>query len=220
MTVMATTFALPPAELLAPFLLTVAITELTPGPNMGYLALVGTRWGRAAGLMSVAGVTLGLAIYLAAAVAGLTRLVIEWPWLFQSLRWLGVAFLVWLAIDSWRGDGRADASGAGVTPARGRLFWRGVLANVLNPKAALFYAVLLPGFTDPKAENPVAQMALLGSIHLAVATSVHMAVVLTASSLRARDPRRRARTDRLSGRVMAVGILAVAAWLAWEARGA
>ena len=215
------TLVLPPAELLAPFLLTVAITELTPGPNMGYLALVGSRWGRVAGLMSVAGVTLGLAVYLAATVAGLTRLFLEWPWVFESLRWLGAGFLIWLAVDSWRGSTEAvDASGGTAAPGGRRLFWRGVLANVLNPKAALFYAVLLPGFTDPKAENPVAQMALLGSIHLAVATSVHLAIVLTASSLRPRDAAHRERTDRLAGRVMAVGLVAVAVWLAWEARGA
>jgi threonine/homoserine/homoserine lactone efflux protein len=215
------TLALPPAELLAPFLLTVAITELTPGPNMGYLALVGTRWGRMSGLMSVAGVTLGLAIYLAAALAGVTRVIIDGPWIFQSLRWLGVGYLIWLAVDSWRGAAQpADEGGAGAAPSRGRLFWRGVLANILNPKAALFYAVLLPGFIDPRVGNPVAQMALLGAIHLAVATGVHMAIVLTASGLRPRDELRRARTDRIAGRVMAVGLVAVAVWLAWEARGA
>lgn len=215
------TFALPPAELLAPFLLTVAITELTPGPNMAYLALVGSRWGRVAGLMSVAGVALGLAIYLAAAVAGLTRLLLEWPWVFESLRWTGAAFLIWLAVDSWRGSAETfDASAAAAAPAGRRLFWRGVLANVLNPKAALFYAVLLPGFTNSKAENPAAQMAILRTIHLAVATSVHLAIVMTASGLRPRDAARRARADRLAGRVMAVGLVAVAVWLAWEARGA
>lgn len=213
-------FILPPVELLAPFLLTVAISELTPGPNMGYLALVGTRWGRAAGLITVAGITLGLALYLAAAVAGLTRLITEGGWVFQSLRWLGAAYLIWLAIDSWRGSANvADVSRAAAGPSRRRLFWRGVLANILNPKAALFYAVLLPGFTDPEAGNPAAQMLFLGSIHLAVATGVHTTIVMTASGLRPRDAGRRARTDRIAGRVMAIGLVAVAAWLVWEARG-
>ena len=213
-------FILPPSELLAPFLFTVAITELTPGPNMGYLALVGTRWGRASGLMTVAGVAFGLALYLAAAVAGLSRVITDQPWIFQTLRWLGSAYLIWLAIDSWRGNTQAaDASRPTAGPGGWRLFWRGVLANVLNPKAALFYAVLLPGFVDPKAGSPSMQMLLLGLIHVAVATSVHGAIVLTASGLGGRAAWR-ARFDRIAGRVMAVGLVAVAAWLAWEARGA
>lgn len=212
-------FALPPAELLAPFLLTIAITELTPGPNMGYLALVGTRWGRASGLMTVAGVTFGLALYLAFAVAGLSRVITEQPWVFQGLRWLGAAYLVWLAVDSWRGSATAaDASRAEVGPNRWRLFGRGVLANVLNPKAALFYAVLLPGFTDPDAGDPAPQMLFLGLIHLAVATGVHIAIVMTTSGLRPGGSVWGEGKDRIAGRVMAIGLVAVAIWLVLETR--
>jgi threonine/homoserine/homoserine lactone efflux protein len=171
-------------------------------------------------LASVAGVTFGLALYLAAAVAGLTRVIMQWPWVFQGLRWLGVAYLVWLAFESWKGSAQAaDASRRGTGPSGARLFWRGVLANLLNPKAALFYVVLLPGFTSSEAGNPAAQMLFLGSIHLGVATSVHVAIVMTASGLRARGAAWRKRTDRIAGRFTATCLVVIAVWLAWEARG-
>ena len=94
------------ADRLIPFLLAVGLIELTPGPNMGYLALVASRSGRSAGMATVAGITLGLVIYLAASVFGLAEAALRWPWIYEILRWAGAAYLGWLAIDTWRGPGR------------------------------------------------------------------------------------------------------------------
>lgn len=198
-----------------PFLAAVALMELTPGPNMGWLALVSLSQGRTAGLAAVAGITLGLTLWMVAAAFGLTEVVLLWPALYQTIRWAGVGFLLWLAWDAWRstGDG-ADA--APVETRRRALFRRGLIGNLLNPKAALLYVVLLPGFIRPPQGPLLAQALTLGSLHVVVSVIVHSVIVLTAARAggalltRAQGPRMRA--------AMALGLVAVAVWTAWETR--
>ena len=81
----------------APFLMTALMIELTPGPNMTYLAVVSLGEGKRAGLFAVAGVALGLLISGLVAALGLAAVISESPFLFQLLRWGGVFYLIWLA---------------------------------------------------------------------------------------------------------------------------
>ena len=172
-------FSLFEPTVILPFLVAVALVELTPGPNMGWLALIAAGRGRTAALAAVAGVTLGLAAWMLAAVAGVSALVLQWPWLFQIIRWAGVLYLVWLAWEAWRGPGTGPADGG--EGSRRTLFLKGLLANLLNPKAAVFYTALLPTFIRPGAGSTVAQALTLGGLHLAVATTIHAAIVVTAA---------------------------------------
>ena len=127
-------------RLLPAFLIAVALVELTPGPNMGYLAVLSASRGRGAGLAAVAGVTLGLCVYMLAAVTGITEILAAYPALLHGLRWAGVAYIVWLALETWRGDAEVSPGHAGPRRGRARRYvWRGFIANLLNPKAALFY---------------------------------------------------------------------------------
>ena len=207
----------PPIDptVVAPFLVAVALMELTPGPNMGWLALVSLSQGRAAGLAAVVGITLGLTLWMVAAAFGLTEVVLLWPALYQTIRWAGVGFLLWLAWDAWRstGDGAAKAP---VEMRARALFRRGLIGNLLNPKAALLYVVLLPGFIRPAYGSTLTQALTLGSLHVVVSVVVHSIIVLTAARAggalltRAQGPRMRA--------AMALGLIAVAVWTAWETR--
>lgn len=199
------------------FLLAVLLIELTPGPNMGYLAAVGTRWGRRAGLTTVAGVTCGLGFYMLLAVAGLGQAILHAPLIYAALRWAGVVYLLWLATDTWRGGAETSPGNALTTPDPRRLFARGLVANLLNPKAVVFYIALLPGFTNPARGNPAAQALTLGMIHIAVSVTVHCAIVLAAGSARPAITgwtagSRRRRLDR----GFALTLAAIALWLAWE----
>ncbi len=207
----------PPVDptVVLPFLAAVALMELTPGPNMGWLALVSLSQGRAAGLAAVVGITLGLTLWMVAAAFGLTEVVLRWPALYQAIRWAGVGFLLWLAWDAWRSAG----DGAGVAPVamrRRALFRRGLIGNLLNPKAALLYVVLLPGFMRPDHGSTLAQALTLGALHVLVSVVVHTTIVLTAARAggalltRAQGPMLRA--------AMALGLVAIAAWTAWETR--
>ena len=211
-----TAWPVDPAVIL-PFLLAVALIELTPGPNMGWLALVSLGRGRWAGFAAVAGVTVGLAVWMLAAAFGLTQVLLIWPPLFQIIRWAGVVFLLWLAWEAWRGESDPAATdGPDHRTMRG-LFLRGMTGNLLNPKAAVFYVALLPTFMRPDHGSPLVQALTLGGLHLVVAVAIHSLIVLGAASAgglvlkRMQGPAARA--------LMAGGIALVAVWMAWETRG-
>lgn len=202
-------------SVLLPFLAAVILMEITPGPNMGWLALVSLSQGRTAGLAAVAGITLGLSLWMVAAAFGLTEVVMRWPALYQAIRWAGVLFLLYLAWDAWRST---DAT-ARQTPEpafRRQLFRRGLIGNLLNPKAALLYVVLLPGFMRPGYGAPLVQALALGSLHIGVSIVVHSAIVLTAS--RAGGSLLTRQQSPVTRTLMALSLVAVAAWTAWETR--
>jgi threonine/homoserine/homoserine lactone efflux protein len=84
------------------FLLAAPVLELTPGPNMAWLALPSATAGRDAGLAAAAGITLGLATQAVLAPPGVAAVLAAWPGLSSALHLAGVAFPVWLAWESWR----------------------------------------------------------------------------------------------------------------------
>ena len=193
-----------------PFLAAVLVLELTPGPNMGYLAVVTIRGGWRAGVTTVAGVTVGLLVCLLASIGGLAQLVAAQPLWLSALKWLGVAYFTWLALDAWR---TAGAAAAPEPVPRAQLFARGFVSNLLNPKAALLYLALLPTFL----EGPEASMAVgalrLGLIHIALSVVVHLTIVGSAASGR-NALGEGSRAMPLIQKGSAFLLLAVAGWLA------
>ncbi len=193
----------------AGFLIAVAIIELTPGPNMGWLAALTLREGRRPAFAAVAGIALGLSLQLAAAVTGLTALIASVPSVHQLLHWGGVAFMLWLAWEAWSDTGSAALSATG----KERGFRRGLIANVLNPKALAFYVLLINQFVRPGADVPVwVQSLILGLIHLSVATLVHAAIVMLAG--RAGDRLERWRVSPEARLTFALMLAGIALWLA------
>ena len=132
---------------LAGFMLTSALIEITPGPNMVYLAVVAATDGRRPGFAAVAGVALGLAVVGLITALGVAMAINASPVLFQTLRWAGVVYLLYLAWDGWRdaGDGVEHAA---LGSSLAKYFGRGLVTNLLNPKAAAFYIAVLPGFVS------------------------------------------------------------------------
>ncbi|WP_417481264.1 LysE family translocator [Maricaulis sp.] len=193
---------------LAAFAFTVLVIELTPGPNMAWLAVLSVSEGRRAGFAAVAGVALGLTVIAAAAALGLGAVIDRYDWLYQGLRWAGVGFLLYLGLEGWR-----QANARQETPehqSKARYFTRGFLINALNPKAALFYVAVFPQFIDPA--RPVAiQAALLAVISVSIATAIHIAIVLLAGSARRflNDPAR----HRIFQRALSLLLVGVAIWL-------
>jgi threonine/homoserine/homoserine lactone efflux protein len=200
--------------MLAEFLLAVLILEVTPGPNLGYLAALSATHGRAAGLAATAGVALGLSVHALAAAFGLGPLIERSALAYEVLRWAGVAFLLWLAVETWREAGEASPAVLAHRPQAHRgLFWRGFWTNVLNPKSVLFFVAVVPRFVD--ATRPLAaELAMLGAIYVGVATIVHASVVVLAARLMpyltAGERHRQVR------RGLAVALAAIALWVAWS----
>lgn len=192
------------------FVVTAFLIELTPGPNMTYLALISAQEGRRRGFATVVGIALGLAVVGLVAALGVAELVQASGTLYEGLRWAGVVFLLYLAWEGWRGEG--DVAG---TPGEAdrRYFLRGLITNLLNPKAAVFYMAVLPTFVD--GDRPVfAQTLLLTTAYVSVATTVHALIVLLASRLEPylNDPEK----ERVARRVLSALLAGVALWFAWS----
>lgn len=197
-------------ETLLPFALTSLAIELTPGPNMGYLAVLSLDRGRTAGLAAVAGVALGLLLLGLAAGFGLGSLISETRWLYETLRWGGVVYLLWLAWDSYR-EAQKPLDAAGSDKDLLGYFGRGLATNLLNPKAAVFYIAVMPNFVAAGAPAGP-QSLVLTLVYVAVATLVHLGIVLLASTLQPLLA-----SDKIRSRTgVAFGVLlaGIAIWLA------
>lgn len=196
----------------AAFAATALVIELTPGPNMIWLALLSATEGRRTGLAATAGVAAGLGLMGLALTLGLGAVLAAHPAALDTLRWGGVALLLWLAWESLRdaGDARHHRPGGGETA--GQAFGRGFLTNLLNPKAALFYLLILPGFLPHDSARGAA--AVLATLYVAIATGVHLAIVLTAglAGRLAEDPALSARLHRIAAAALAL----LALWVALE----
>lgn len=194
------------------FVLASILMEITPGPNMAYLAILAVGDGRRAGYAAVAGVALGLLAVGLASVLGVGAAVAASPWAWQILRWGGVGYLLWLAWDGWRGAGESPEHAARGS-SLGRFFRRGLVTNLLNPKAFALYVAVLPGFLSPG--HPVMPQAMaLSLIYVLIATAIHAGIVTAAgtASKALADPRR----QKLVRRILSLMLVGVAVWLAFK----
>jgi threonine/homoserine/homoserine lactone efflux protein len=165
-------------DLYASFLLTTLLIELTPGPNMAWLALISASNGRRSGFAAVAGIALGLGLLAAAAAVGMTELITRSRWVFSMLRYAGAAYLLWLAWKAWTGENELSRDIA-TQNGLGTWFRHGLLLNLLNPKAAVFFITVLPAYVS--ADGPIApQTGLLSASYVGVATAIHLVIVLFA----------------------------------------
>ncbi len=201
-----------PAGTFLSFMVASLLIELTPGPNMTYLALVSASNGRRVGFATVAGIALGLAIIGAIAAFGVAELIQASRLLYEGLRWAGVLFLLYLAWEGWTAQTEAVSADG---EADGRYFARGLFTNLLNPKAAIFYIAVLPTFVDDS--RPVlAQTVLLTAIYVAIATIIHAVIVVLAGTL---EPfLNDARRERISRRLLSAMLAVVALWFAWSTK--
>jgi threonine/homoserine/homoserine lactone efflux protein len=156
---------------------------LTPGPNMIYLISRSITQGAAAGIVSLGGVALGFVFYMLCAAFGITALLLAVPFAYDALRLAGAAYLLWLAWQAVKPNGRSpfQVNKLAVDGPR-KLFAMGFVTNLLNPKIAMLYLALLPQFIDPVA-SVLTQSLALGSIQIAISVSVQAMIVLAAGSI-------------------------------------
>ena len=192
---------MPPGELYAAFLAAAFVCAAAPGPDNLCVLSLGISRGRAAGLGFALGCAAGCLAHTAFAVAGLSAVVAASPALFLSLKVVGAAYLVWLGLQAIRAKAAVEAT-ARPGPDRG-CFVRGLAANAVNPKVALFFLAFLPQFVDPA--RPVAlQLGVLG-VSFAAASALVFALIGYFSARLGEGLRRRPAVglwlNRLSGGV-------------------
>ena len=195
------------------FALTALIIEITPGPNMTYLAALSLSNGARTGFAAVAGIALGLLTYGVIAAFGLAAVIDNSPLLYGLLRWGGVIYLLWLAWESWTEE--EDASPVAVNRGNERpwlAFRRGLITNLLNPKAAVFYMAVLPEFIQADGRPLFAQTLLLSIVYVGIATLVHSGIVAMAGALQTTVAG--AGHPRTKPRAQAIVLVGIAIWFA------
>ena len=155
--------------------------NLTPGPDMLYIAARSVSYGRAAGVLSALGISVGLLFHLTALALGLAALLAAVPLAYDIVRIAGAVYLIVLGLCLFVRPQRGSDI-ARLPRSRLRvIFAQGVVTNVLNPKVALFFLAFLPQFVDLAAGPPVPQIVFLGLLFNVQGTLVNLAVAMLAS---------------------------------------
>lgn len=168
------------------FLLTSLIVALVPGTGVIFTVSTGIMQGRRAALFAALGCTAGIIPHLLATILGLAALMHTSALAFQTLKYAGVAYLLYLAYATWQDTStfQLDTTSSRST-ARG-LMLKAVLLNLLNPKLTIFFLAFLPQFISPVAANPLTQMLVLSGLFMAMTLVVFAAYGLLAHAFRTR----------------------------------
>lgn len=173
-----------------PFLLAAFLLNISPGPDMAYIVGQTAVHGRKIGLFSSVGVVSGAFVHVVAAALGLSAILATSAFAFAIVKWVGVAYLVWLGINALRRSFArppaidcADADPHHDRPVARNITafqaWRqGVMIDVLNPKVAIFFMAFLPQFVDPALGHNAAQFLVLGSLVNLIGLLVETVIVL------------------------------------------
>ena len=164
------------------FIAAAGLLIAVPGPNIMLIVSNSLGHGKRLGIYTVLGTSVAMLLQLAIAVAGLTTAMLFMSAWFEWLRWLGVAYLLYLGYKQWTGP--ANSVRKAQSPVSARLgFWQGFLVSLMNPKTMLFFAAFLPQFAD--ASLPVTnQLIFLASTFWCMAIVIDSGYLLLASRLK------------------------------------
>lgn len=199
-------------QLFSAFLLITFVLVIVPGPIVTLVISTGATRGTRAALITVAGSTVGNALLISGIALGLSIIIQHTAMIFDYLRWIGAAYLVWLGIQAWRHAGE----GAAMAPPRGHVYFRrGFLAAITNPKTIAFFTAFLPQFVDPTL--PVAHQLVVMcvcSVTLGAVLDCGWAVVAGYGRSVFVKPQH----NRLLGRLSALALIGGGVWLSLARR--
>jgi len=135
---------------------------IAPGPDMLYVITRGVTQGRRAGMLSAVGVICGILVHTTAAAFGLNLILQTSAFAFLMVKYLGAIYLITLGVKAWRDKSTFNVQTSTSSVSFHRVFWQGVLSNVLNPKIAIFFLAFLPQFVDKGSSQVTLQMVILG----------------------------------------------------------
>ena len=194
------------AQLYLGFVAATTVLMLIPGPNVALIVANSVGHGVRYGLLTVAGTSAAMSVQLAVVALGMTSLLSTLSAWFEVLRWVGVAYLLFLAVQAWRAPASDLTRVAAQPKSARRVFARGFLVSLTNPKTIFFYSAFLPQFIAPHAAlGP--QLAALSATFVVLAITVDSGWALGASRLRGLLSRRGRLRNRLSAGVfLAAGL--------------
>lgn len=199
------------------FLLTALVIVVTPGTGALFTIAAGMSRGTRASLVAAFGCTLGIVPHLAAAITGTAALLRASGLAFETVKFLGVAYLLYLAWSTWR-DKSVLSVAADATPrAAGKVIRSAVLINLLNPKLTVFFFAFLPQFVPSNSPHALARLLGLSAVFMLMTLVVFALYGVFAASVRSHLLERPRMVDRLR-RLFAVSFVALGAKLATTAR--
>jgi len=188
------------------FAIAALVLVMMPGPDQVLItrnALAGGLWG---GLMTLVGGALGLTVHASAAALGLSALLLASSTAFTVLKIVGVAYLLWLGVQTLRAarKSRREPSDEGVAAApqrRWAYLRQGFLSNALNPKVALFFVTFLPQFLPTDSGSPRAEALMLSAVFALIYVSWFSAYVMLVERFGRwlRRPTVKARIEQVTG---------------------
>jgi threonine/homoserine/homoserine lactone efflux protein len=166
------------------FLLTTFIVVVTPGTGVIYTLAAGLSRGARASVVAAVGCTLGIIPHMLAAITGLAALLHSSAVAFETLKYAGVAYLLYLAWTTLNEHGALAVDEEAAPRSAWRVIRAGILINVLNPKLTIFFVAFLPQFVPASEPSAVLRMLWLSGVFMVVTFAVFSAYGVFASAVR------------------------------------
>jgi len=166
------------------FLITSLIVVLIPGTGVIYTVTNGLFLGWRASIAAAIGCTAGIIPHLTASILGLSALLHMSAVAFQTIKFAGAAYLLYLAWMMWRETGTLRFDSPDTKSGLWHIAGRGFLINILNPKLSIFFLAFLPLFVDPNAASPTWNMMLLSVAFMVMTLVIFILYGLCANGIR------------------------------------
>ena len=166
------------------FLVTSFIVVVSPGIGVLYTLAAGLSRGSRASVVAAFGCTIGIVPHMAAAVLGLAALLHTSALAFQTVKYLGVAYLLYMAWSTLRERGALRVEKEVGTRSAVQVTVTAILINILNPKLSIFFLAFLPQFVSADEPNPLARMLVLSAVFMLMTFVVFVGYGLFAAAIR------------------------------------
>jgi threonine/homoserine/homoserine lactone efflux protein len=166
------------------FLITSLIVIVSPGTGVLYTLAAALSRGSRASVVAAFGCTLGIVPHVAAAIMGLAALLHTSALAFQTLKYLGAAYLLYMAWNALRERGALRVEKQAGSSSATQVIVSAILINILNPKLSIFFVAFLPQFVSANEAHPLSQMVELSAVFMLLTFAVFVSYGLFAASIR------------------------------------
>jgi threonine/homoserine/homoserine lactone efflux protein len=206
-----------PIDTLLVFFMASVLLALTPGPDNLFVMTQAAQRGKMAGIAVTIGLCTGLLVHTTAVALGVAAIFQASAFAFSLLKYIGAVYLLYLAYQSFMAGAGSDGEQQSRNLGFGRLYGRGIIMNITNPKVSLFFLAFLPQFTDPNFGPLVPQILILGLLFILSTILIFGGISLLAGGIAAHF-RKSARAQIILNRLAGTVFIALAIKLAMVRR--